>query len=234
MAHWTLNVPTVFGPVPPSLRLNPRTALTVPPICVPVRSILLIGRCTGMALNSTACPACGSSVETGQRFCPHCGGSLDGSPPRSFSLASVPAGVWRRGLPPLVVLLGAFLPWVSWTPPGSIFSHAFATSASLVSGGLLAWVLILVIVAGVAAATLPLWSPLAMPTWVPRARLAVAAVCLGAGLAVVLFVSTLASLISGIASTFGAGSPLQMGIGLWLFVLGALAWTVVSGFRRWD
>ena len=191
-----------------------------------------------MAIESSVCPSCGTGITAEHQFCQQCGAQLRGSAKPGFTSGSriplvIPSTVWRRAVPPFVTLIGAFLPWLTFST-GGLFGGGVSRSISLVSAGFTGWLAVLVLAAAVAVGAWPLWRTTEWPGWVPRVWLAVGAACLGGGLVMFVMSSSLVQLIGGVAGAFGGASPVQVGVGVVLFVLGSLAWTVVGGRRTWD
>ena len=192
-----------------------------------------------MAIGSSVCPSCGTGLSAEHQFCPQCGAGLRRSAKLGFRSGvgvplEIPGTVWRRAVPPFVTLIGAFLPWLTFSTP-NIMGGGVSRSVSLVSAGFAGWLAVVVLATAVAVGAWPLWQTTAVPGWVPRVWLAVGASCFGAGLVMLVMASSLVRLIGiVVGSSFGGTSPLQVGFGAALFLLGALAWTVVGGRRTWD
>ncbi len=138
-----------------------------------------------MAIESSVCPSCGTGITAEHQFCQQCGAQLRGSAKPGFTSGSriplvIPSTVWRRAVPPFVTLIGAFLPWLTFST-GGLFGGGVSRSISLVSAGFTGWLAVLVLAAAVAVGAWPLWRTTEWPGWVPRVWLAVGAACLGGG-----------------------------------------------------
>ena len=191
-----------------------------------------------MAIGSSVCPSCGTGITAEHQFSSGAVPSSEAPPSRALQVARESpwlfqprsgAAPCRRSHPPRRIL--ALADVLHGRP---IRRGRIPRSISLVSAGFTGWLAVLVLAAAVAVGAWPLWRTADVPGWVPRVWLAVGAACLGGGLVILLMSSSLVRLVGGVAGSFGGASPLQVGFGVVLFVLGALAWTVVGGRRTWD
>lgn len=197
-----------------------------------------------MSGSMNVCAACQAPVPDGQAFCQQCGrvvnAPAEATPATTVvaaqSLSSMSPVVWFRTVPPVVVFLGAFLPWVTFALPANLSGPGAPGpfSFSLFSAGGSGILSLFLLAGGVAVGAWPLWRTEFQPGWLPRVWLATGAVFLGIGVTVWLGLSSMASLLGRFLGAFGGSSPLHVGFGLVLTVLGSAAWVVVAGRREWN
>jgi len=170
-----------------------------------------------------SCSCCGSSLAGTERYCPQCGVHVARPSPHQSVW-----GVMALVAPPVVCLMGSLQRWV--TPVVSArLNPAWRGPWSL---GMLGWpgtmitiLIALAVLCSIVWATRPeRLPPIAKVLW----RL-LGVACLGAGLgALTLAASPFAGHLASATELFGLGAWFGIAAGGRLFILGALAWTLVS------